>query len=59
LEYESCCWGIRVIGRRFIADRTGDYDISWLLQVNFKGLSSLGSPAGKMLETGILGYETD
>jgi len=59
LEYESCCWGIRVVGRRFIADRTGDYDISWLLQVNFKGLSSLGSSAGKMLEHGILGYETD
>jgi LPS-assembly protein len=57
LEYESCCWAIRVVTRRYIAARTGEQDSSIMLQFNFKGLSSLGSQAEKTLSKSIAGYE--
>jgi len=57
LEYESCCWAIRLVTRRYIASRSGDRDSSIMLQFNFKGLSNLGSPVEKVLAMGILGYE--
>jgi len=59
LEDGSCCWGIRVVGRRYVAGRTGEYDTSFMLQFNFKGLGDLGSPAAKLLASGILGYEME
>jgi LPS-assembly protein len=57
LEYESCCWAIRLVTRRYIASRSGEQDSSIMLQFNFKGLSSLGSQAEKTLAKSIAGYE--
>jgi len=56
LEYESCCWGLRLVSRRFISTRDGTRDSSFGLQLVLKGMSSLGSPTDKLLERGILGY---
>jgi LPS-assembly protein len=60
-EYESCCWKLRVAGRRFIVDdEIGDeaeYNNSIEVQLVLKGLTQLGSPLGELLERGILGYE--
>ncbi len=56
LEYESCCWGLRLVSRRFISTRDGTRDSSFSLQLVLKGMASVGSPTDKLLERGILGY---
>ncbi len=59
LEYESCCWGFRMISRRFLSTRDGTRDTSFGLQLVLKGMMSVGTAADKMLERGILGYSPD
>jgi LPS-assembly protein len=59
LEYESCCWGFRVVQRRYLSTRDGTRDTSFGLQLVLKGMTSLGTAADKMLERGILGYSPD
>jgi len=58
-EYESCCWGLRMVSRRFLSTRDGTRDTSVGLQLVLKGMSSVGTAADKMLERGILGYSSD
>ncbi|MEM8546754.1 MAG: LPS assembly protein LptD, partial [Pseudomonadota bacterium] len=58
LEYESCCWGIRVVSRRYISRRDGTADNAIAIQLELKGLTSVGDPADKLLENGILGYRS-
>ena len=59
LEYESCCWGIRVISRKHLAYRNGDTDTSFSIEFVFKGLSDLGDPVESLLDRGILGYDLE
>ncbi len=59
LEYESCCWGLRLVTRRFISTRDGTQDSSIGLQLVLKGMTSVGTAADKLLERGILGYSAD
>jgi LPS-assembly protein len=59
IEYESCCWGFRLVSRRHISARDGTRDSSIGLQLVLKGLSSVGTAADKMLERGILGYSAN
>ena len=59
LEYESCCWGLRVVSRRYISTRDGTRDSSVGLQLVLKGMTSVGTAADKLLERGILGYSAD
>jgi LPS-assembly protein len=56
VEYESCCWGLRLVTRRFISRRDGTRDTSFGLQFIFKGMASVGTGADRLLERGILGY---
>ena len=56
LEYESCCWGLRLVARRYISTRDGTRDTSIGLQLVLKGMSSVGTKADRLLERGILGY---
>ena len=58
VEYESCCWGLRIVSRRYISRRDGTADTSVAIQLELKGLTSVGDPADKLLERGILGYTT-
>ncbi len=59
LEYESCCWGLRVVSRRFVSTREGTRDSSIGLQLVLKGMASVGTGADRLLERGILGYSSD
>lgn len=56
-EYQSCCWAARFVTRRYVSTRNGDIEHSIFLQLELKGLSSIGSPADTLLEHGILGYD--
>ncbi len=59
LEYESCCWGLRLVARRHISTRDGTRDSSFGLQLVLKGMTSVGTAADKLLERGILGYSAN
>ncbi|MED5462166.1 MAG: LPS assembly protein LptD, partial [Pseudomonadota bacterium] len=59
IEYESCCWGVRLVGRRYISTRDGTQDSSIGLQLVLKGMTSIGTPTDRLLERGILGYSAD
>jgi LPS-assembly protein len=55
-EYGGCCWRLRLLARNYISNRTGESDNSVLLQVELKGLSSVGTRSDTFLESGIRGY---
>jgi LPS-assembly protein len=42
-EYESCCWAFRTVLRRYLKNRDGDYRNGIFLELNLKGLASVGS----------------
>ena len=56
LEYSSCCWAVRLITRRFVSSRTGDAETSFGLQLELKGLSSVGVDNEAFLREAIRGY---
>ena len=56
VEYSSCCWAVRVVMRRFVSSRTGDTDTSVGLQLELKGLSSVGVDNEAFLREAIRGY---
>jgi LPS-assembly protein len=43
VEYETCCWAVRSSYRRFIANTSGEYNNGVYLQLEFKGLTRVGS----------------
>jgi len=55
-EYDSCCWRIRAVARDYVTRRSGDRDRSFYLQLELKGLSSVGQAADAFLERAIRGY---
>jgi len=55
-EYSGCCWRLRLLGRNYVSNRTGESDNSILLQVELTGLSSVGTRSGTFLESAIRGY---
>ena len=55
-EYESCCWRLRVIGRRYISQRSGESDSSISIQLQLTGFSDDVDPPELLLDRGILGY---
>jgi LPS-assembly protein len=57
-EYGDCCWAVRVIARRFVSSRTGDSDTSIGLELELKGLSSVGVDNQAFLRESIRGYSS-
>lgn len=57
LEYSTCCWGVRLVTRRYLTSRDGESDTAITLQLLLKGFGSAGSPAERLLDRGILGYD--
>ena len=57
IEYESCCWGVRLVGRRFLRNAVGEFDNGMFLQFQFRGLGGIGKKSGSVLNRGIPGYE--
>jgi LPS-assembly protein len=55
-EYAGCCWRLRLLGRNYVSNRTGENDNSILLQVELTGLSSVGSRSDTFLKGAIRGY---
>lgn len=63
IQYESCCWAIRVVAQRYLSNRyvagsvqgNDDYESGISMQFIFKGMGSKGSNR-RMLEDGMFGY---
>ena len=43
LEYESCCWALRTVVRRYLRNREGDYRNGIYFELNLKGLTSVST----------------
>ena len=41
-EYDSCCWALRLVAKRFLRNREGDYRDAIYLQLVLKGLGDFG-----------------
>ena len=57
VEYDTCCWKLRLAGRRYNQNTDEDYNNSIELQLVLKGLGQIGSPIGELLERGVRGYD--
>ncbi|MEM1436245.1 MAG: LPS assembly protein LptD, partial [Pseudomonadota bacterium] len=63
IEYNDCCWKIRLLARRFIdspsvqAINTIEADEGIDLQIVFKGLAGFGNATETVLERSIRGYQ--
>ncbi len=42
IEYESCCWAVRLIGRDYVRDRDAQRRTAVFVELHLKGLGSLG-----------------
>jgi LPS-assembly protein len=65
IEYNDCCWQIRLMARRFLDSPTGrDLDLveaetGVFVQAVFKGLAGVGGKVESMLQRGIRGYRSE
>lgn len=41
-EYDSCCWALRVVAKRFLRNRGGDHRDAVYVQLLLKGLTNIG-----------------
>lgn len=55
-EWESCCVAWRVLGRRYVRNREGEMNNGIYVELELKGLATLGRKSGELLERAILGY---
>ncbi|MBS0192999.1 MAG: LPS assembly protein LptD [Proteobacteria bacterium] len=56
VEWEDCCMAVRFLVRHFIHDTNGDKDTTAFLEIEFKGMGSVGSSPDRVLARDILGY---
>ncbi len=65
LEYNDCCWQMRLIARRFIENRSAalieqvEPDKGVFFQFVFKGLAGFGAKIDTLMQNGIRGYRPD
>ncbi|MDZ7735665.1 MAG: LPS assembly protein LptD [Gammaproteobacteria bacterium] len=69
VQYDSCCWAIRAVARRFINATTlvtnnrigadDEFSTGIFLQFEMKGLTGLGRGTGDFLKRSIRGYDPD
>ena len=56
IEYDSCCWGVRLVAREYIIPNKDETNRSIMFQFVLKGLARIGNDIESVLEDGILGY---
>jgi LPS-assembly protein len=59
IGYESCCWGMQLLGRSYINNTEDSRNTAVFMQLELKGLGKLGTKVDEALERGILGYQAD
>jgi LPS-assembly protein len=56
LEYQSCCWAMRIAYRRYLSGVQGEYNNGVYLQLELTGLGQLGDNFQRLLERDVRGY---
>lgn len=56
VQWDSCCLAVRLVGRRYLQNHTGDLNTAIQLEIEFKGLGSAGPDTEGRLRRAILGY---
>ena len=56
MEYEGCCFAVKAVGRRFLANLDGDFNTGFFMQLELKGLGSIGRRTTEFLNQAIPGY---
>jgi LPS-assembly protein len=55
LQYDSCCWAVRLVHRRYVAQiENGHYQENTLLQFELKGLANVGNDINQLFTEGRL-----
>ncbi|PIV33283.1 MAG: LPS-assembly protein LptD [Lysobacterales bacterium CG02_land_8_20_14_3_00_62_12] len=55
-EYDSCCYAVRLLGRRFVRNLEGNLSTGISLELELKGLANIGTNTSDFLQRAILGY---
>ena len=56
VEYESCCWGLRTVARRYLSTTTGSYSTAVFVELELKGLAGIGESAMSLIRNSVPGY---
>ncbi len=56
VEYQSCCYAVRLLGRHYVRTFEGDSNNSIFLEIEFNGLGAIGRQTEDFLSRAILGY---
>ena len=56
VEYEGCCFAVKAVSRRFLSNLDGDFNTGIFLQMELKGLGSIGQRTAEFLNQAIPGY---
>ncbi|HTD28579.1 MAG TPA: LPS-assembly protein LptD, partial [Xanthomonadaceae bacterium] len=56
VEWQDCCMAVRVFARNYVRDTLGEKDTAVFVELELKGLSSLGRDTNPVLDRDILGY---
>jgi LPS-assembly protein len=59
IEYNSCCWSVRAVARRFLSNLDGEFETGLFLQIELKGLAGIGEKTVDFLTLSIPGYESE
>ena len=59
VQWESCCLAVRLVGRRYVRNRSGELNDAIQLEIELKGLGSAGPNTESRLRRAILGYYRD
>jgi len=59
VQWDSCCLAMRVVGRRYVRNRTGDMNNAIQFEIELKGLGSAGADTRSRLRRAILGFDRD
>jgi len=57
--YQGCCWGIRAVARRYLANLNGSFQTGFFIQLQLKGLAGLGQKTVDLLTQSIPGYQRE
>jgi LPS-assembly protein len=55
-EYESCCYAVRLLTRRYVRNLEGDLNNAIFFELELKGLARIGRDTEEFLQRAILGY---
>lgn len=55
-EYDGCCYVVRAVVRQYVNSANEDANTAFFIQLEFKGLTSVGSDIVSLLDRGIFGY---